>query len=158
MKPYTHAVNSARVHGGKPEDYIEIHNFMDISKSAHADMRHRAILHNSLGPYIAEMIFGIDYAMLDKLKEKFNWNDEEVAAITELISSSHSSKSTFIKNSSGEKVQVRTIAEEHILEDMGKIPSVSEYLNMMPFAEWLSHRKAYGNKIVMYLSDKKVEK
>lgn len=43
MKPWRHARNSARKFGGMPEDYIEIHNFMDVSKSAHADVRHRAV-------------------------------------------------------------------------------------------------------------------
>lgn len=60
-KPWVHAKNSARKFGGKPEDYIEIHNLMDSSKSCMADNRHRALTHNSWfigagGPL--ERIFG----------------------------------------------------------------------------------------------------
>jgi hypothetical protein len=51
-KPWIHAESSAKRFGGKPEDYIEIHNFMDSSKSAFPDNRHRALTHNAwfIGP------------------------------------------------------------------------------------------------------------
>lgn len=58
MKPIWHAKNSARKYGGKPEDYIEIHQFMDSTKSALPDVRHRAILHSSFGCFIVERVFG----------------------------------------------------------------------------------------------------
>lgn len=61
-KPWTHAQSSARKFGGKPEDYIDIHNLMDSSKGCIGDNRHRALTHNSWfvaagGPL--ERIFGI---------------------------------------------------------------------------------------------------
>lgn len=51
-KPYIHAESSARKWGGKPEDYLAIHNFMDSSKAAFPDNRHRVLTHNSwfIGP------------------------------------------------------------------------------------------------------------
>jgi hypothetical protein len=60
-KPWIHAKNSARKFGGKPEDYLEIHNLMDSSKSCIGDNRHRCLTHNSWfvgadGPL--ERIFG----------------------------------------------------------------------------------------------------
>ena len=48
---------------------------------------------------------------------------------------------TFIKNSDGKRVQVRDIAEQHILDDMGKIPTVQDYLAGMPFYDWLGGPK-----------------
>ena len=33
-KPIYHARSSARLFGGTPEDYLPIHDFMDISKGA----------------------------------------------------------------------------------------------------------------------------
>lgn len=57
MKPLMHAKNSAKKHGGKWEDYIELHDFMD-SKSAHATMLHRAIFHSAFGIYIVEKVYG----------------------------------------------------------------------------------------------------
>lgn len=61
-KPWVHAASSAKKYGGKPEDYIDIHNFMDSSKSVIGDNRHRALTHNSWfigagGPL--ELAFGV---------------------------------------------------------------------------------------------------
>jgi len=60
-KPWIHAKNSAKKFGGKPEDYMSIHNLMDSSKGAIGDNRHRTLTHNSWfisadGPL--EKIFG----------------------------------------------------------------------------------------------------
>lgn len=74
-------------------------------------MRHRAILHNSLGIYIAERVFGHN-----------------------------------ILNEDGKLVSVRDIAEKHILEDMGTIPTVSKYLDGMPMYEWLGGTKKEKQK------------
>ena len=59
-KPFIHAQSSARKFGGKPEDYLDIHNLMDSSKSVMPDNRHRALTHNSwfIG-HIIEKIFGV---------------------------------------------------------------------------------------------------
>lgn len=61
-KPIIHAQSSARRYGGIPEDYLPIHQFMDSSKGAIADNRHRAFFHNSFALQpggILEMIFGV---------------------------------------------------------------------------------------------------
>jgi hypothetical protein len=47
MKPHIHAESSVKQFGGKPEDYLEIHQFMDCSKGIVADHRHRAFTHNT---------------------------------------------------------------------------------------------------------------
>lgn len=58
-KPITHALSSARRYGGKPEDYLAIHDFMDSSKGAIADNRHRALTHNSwFLSVVIERVFG----------------------------------------------------------------------------------------------------
>lgn len=106
MKPFIHARNSARKFGGCPEDYLPIHDFLDESKSHHADMRHRALLHNSWGIYLCERFFGHN-----------------------------------IMNIEGKLVSVRDIAEQHVLEDVGRIPSVGDYLSGMPFYDWLGGPK-----------------
>lgn len=106
MKPYLHALASVRRWKGVPEDYLPIHDFLDESKAHHADMRHRALLHNSFGIYLCERVFGHN-----------------------------------IVNSEGKRVSVRDIAEEHVLEDMGRIPSVTDYLRGMPMYWWLGGRK-----------------
>lgn len=58
MKPSTHAVSSCKQFGGLPEDYEEIHNFLDSTKMLMPDNRHRALLHSSWGIYITEKVFG----------------------------------------------------------------------------------------------------
>lgn len=59
-KPWIHAESSARRWGGKPEDYIEIHNLLDSSKGTIADSRHRALTHNAwFLSEILERIFGV---------------------------------------------------------------------------------------------------
>jgi len=102
VKPHIHSSVSVKLFGGKPEDYQKIHDFMDISKSSHADVRHRSILHHALGAYIAEMVFGIT-----------------------------------IVNSDGKTVSVRDVAEQHIIDDLGKIPSVTDWMNEMSVQSWM---------------------
>lgn len=106
MKPYLHAKVSVRHFGGRLEDYLEIHDFIDSSKSAMPDMRHRAVLHSAFGIFIVERVFG------------------------------HT-----ITNSAGKIVQVRDIAEQHVLDDLGRIPTLEDYLSGMPMYDWLGGPK-----------------
>lgn len=108
MKPWLHAKKSAKKFGGAPEDYMAIHNWFDQTKACHPDMRHRAMLHNAFGCFLAEQMFGDS-----------NGN---------------------LVNSQGQLVSVRDVAEQHVLDDMGFIPTVSNYLNGMPFYDWLGGR------------------
>jgi hypothetical protein len=51
-----------------------------------------------------------------------------------------------ISNSDGKLVSVRDIAEQHVLDDMGKIPTVSDYLNGMPMYDWLGGKKVIATR------------
>ena len=112
-KAWIHARSSARKYGGKPEDYLKIHEKMDESKSAFADIRHRVLYHHSLGPKMMEDVFGVT-----------------------------------IKNSDGKEVVVRDVAEQHILEDIGYIPSFSEYCEAMEIKPFMSGMKKVKFKLV----------
>ena len=57
--PYHHAEASARLFGGKPEDYLAIHNWFDATKESFCDFRHRALRHHAEGIFECERIFGI---------------------------------------------------------------------------------------------------
>jgi hypothetical protein len=48
---------------------------------------------------------------------------------------------TSITNSEGRLVQVRDIGEQHVIDDMGRIPTVQDYLLGMPFYNWLGGPK-----------------
>ena len=59
-KPYIHAVSSAAKFGGVPEDYLEIHTFLDSSKGVVPDPRHRALTHNTwFLSVVLERVFGV---------------------------------------------------------------------------------------------------
>lgn len=103
MKPLIHAKCSVKKHGGKPEDYMAIHDFIDSSKSAVPDVRHRAMLHSAWGIYLVEKVFG-----------------------------------THFTNSDNKQVSTRDIAEEHVLQDLGFIPTMEDWLKEMPLKLWMS--------------------
>lgn len=56
--PYQHATSSAHKHGGKPEDYLALHDWFDASKEFLVDFRHRALRHHAQGIFEAERVFG----------------------------------------------------------------------------------------------------
>lgn len=47
----------------------------------------------------------------------------------------------YIENSNGRLIATRDLAEEHIIEDMGRIPTVQDYLEGMPLYDWLGGPK-----------------
>jgi hypothetical protein len=112
-KALIHARSSARRWGGQAEDYIAIHEKIDQTKSAHAEVTHRCVFHSAFGIYIIEDIFG-----------------------------------RTITNSDGKEVFVRDIAEQHVLEDLGFIPSLSDWLREMPAQPWMAGARKLPIKIV----------
>lgn len=111
MKAMYHAKSSARHYGGQPGDYLDVHEFIDSSKEHVADVRHRALLHSSFGVGMVAKMFG---------------------------SSMHVTK----RHGKGLlEVSLRDIAERHILEDIGRIPSVQDWLDAMDVRPWMGGRK-----------------
>jgi len=102
MKPLIHAKVSKKKYGGVVEDYLPIHDFIDSTKSALPDVRHRALLHSSFGIFLVERVFG-----------------------------------TYITNSAGKQVSVRDLAEEHVIQDLGFIPTVEKWLGALPIEPWM---------------------
>ena len=114
MNTLYHAKSSVHKWGGSLEDYFPIHDFIDSTKSAMPDVRHRTLLHNSFGIFLVEKVFG-----------------------------------HYITNSSGRDVPVREIAERHIIEDLGFIPTPSDYLKCISLkaAPWIGgHSEAINKK------------
>lgn len=54
MKPFLHSNIHAKKYGGVPSDYADIDDFIDSSKQAIADVRHRTILHSAFGCFIVD--------------------------------------------------------------------------------------------------------
>ena len=119
MKPWEHAKHSVKKWGGTNEDYMPIHDFLDSSKAHFPDMRHRALLHSSFGIYIAERVFGTNITLKRFTAREGNHN------VTYM----------------DKKVSVRDIAEAHVIQDMGTIPTVQDYLKDMPMYDWLGGKK-----------------
>jgi hypothetical protein len=49
MTPFKHSQSTAIKFGGEPEDYIQIHQWLDETKQYTGDWRHRAMRHHSAG-------------------------------------------------------------------------------------------------------------
>lgn len=101
MKPRKHAEISAKKFGGKWEEYIKFHDWMDHSKMVVADVRHRVLLHSSFGIYLLEQVFGHTFT-----------------------------------NSQGRVIDVRDIGEQHVMDDLGWIPSPVDYFQSFDFQDW----------------------
>lgn len=93
MTPYHHAISSVKKFGGVAEDYIEVHNWFDETKSFTGNWTHRALRHHSAGVEWAVQKFG------------------------------HA-----LDNSDGRRIPVKFIAEQHVTEDCGFIPTVQDWL------------------------------
>ncbi len=125
-KPWIHALSSAKKHGGKPEDYIEIHSLLDLSKGAVADHRHRVVTHNAF-------FIGV---ILEKIP--FHNSAPPVGGLY-----------TTIINSDGKHVSVRDIGEQHCLEDFkGFIPTLQDYTDSLTMESWMNNGNGKPNSII----------
>jgi hypothetical protein len=48
---------------------------------------------------------------------------------------------TYITNSDGKMVSVRDIGEDHVMDDLGFIPTVENWLETLPLEGWMSGSK-----------------
>jgi hypothetical protein len=117
MKPFLHSKIHVKKYGGKTSDYADIDDFIDSSKAAVADVRHRAILHSAFGCFVVEQVFGR----------------------TRL-------------NSDGKEYSPRDICEDHILQDLGFIPTMEKYLNNMQVQPWMSGTEKRNKKTVKHIN------
>jgi len=105
--PIEHAKSSAWRFGGRPEDYLAIHDWFDESKAYVADFRHRALRHHAEGIFLAQRLFG-----------------------------------QTVMNSENRAVPVRYIGEQHVKEDLGRIPSFQDWIAELPIRPWM-----YGQRL-----------
>lgn len=114
MNSWRHAVSSARKWGGEPEHYLKVHEFLDSSKKTIGDVRHRALYHHTLGVWLCQEIFGPTVVI----------ERTPVNGLARTI-----------------RVPVREVAERHILEDLGWLPTPADYLKNTPVATWMSGKR-----------------
>lgn len=108
MNSWNHAVSAARKWGGEPDTYVEIEEFIDSSKRIIGDVRHRSLYHHTEGIWLCQRIFG------------------RVLEIPRAVGDGVI------------QVPVRLIAERHVLEDLGWLPSPADYIGGMPIKPWMS--------------------
>jgi hypothetical protein len=99
---YYHALSSVRRWGGKPEDYLSLHEWFDQSKLIIADPRHRALRHHAKGIFQLQATFG-----------------------------------QVLTNSDGRVVPVRLVGEQHVTDDLGRIPSFADWARLIQPAAWI---------------------
>ena len=58
-----------------------------------------------------------------------------------------------IKNSDGQEVSVRDVGEQHVLEDLGTIPTLERWLRNLPTEPWMygNDRKRLGSKPTKFI-------
>lgn len=56
-------------------------------------------------------------------------------------------------NSQNKVFDVRQVCEDHIIEDLGRIPTVSDFLNLIPESEISNFAYRKGKKITPRLDD-----
>lgn len=63
---------------------------------------------------------------------------------------------TYITNSDGRKVCVRDIGEDHVIEDLGFIPTLERWLKNLPIEDWMGGlRRKNRSKTIAF--DEKVD-
>lgn len=134
MNSWYHAKSSARKWGGAPEQYIDIHEFIDSSKKIIGDVRHRSIYHHTEGVWLCQKIFGRTI----KVGGRFAVQNEDLS-VNILDENPPVTGPNFEIVDYGRiiEVPVRLIAELHIEQDLGWIPSPVDYIKNMELKQWM---------------------
>ena len=134
--PIYHAKSSARKFGGEASDYITIHDFFDQSKACWADHRHRAILHNTFGIFLVEKLIGQAERIKELEKALLLTTDDDHPKPHPLALGGIPVPTYFTRPSDGRVVPIRAIGEQHVEEDLGRIPTLEEWLGPLPRQGW----------------------
>lgn len=130
--PWHHAVSSSRKWGGTPEDYLHVHEWFDATKGWLPDFRHRAIRHHSEG--IAQCVELFEPIKLDLGRRQrwcgacFSWTrlDEAGACPRHGTDTLNGEIIPEYK-----VIPIRWVAEQHVMEDCGRIPTAADWLRCM---------------------------
>jgi hypothetical protein len=142
---YHHAVSSARRFGGTTDEYVDLHSFMDSSKGAWADQRHRAVLHHNFGIFVTEQVFGLreEVRILRTLLDRVPRWLRRVLGIRVPTTTP-----VTLTLQSGKQVPIRLVAEQHVIEDCGFIPTLEQYMGAMPRETWMYRGASPLSKLI----------
>jgi hypothetical protein len=63
---------------------------------------------------------------------------------------------TYIINSDGKMIPVRFIGEQHVMEDLGWIPTIKDYLDKMEVTGWM-YKPGEGRKILKEIKEQQLD-
>ena len=75
--PWHHALSSTKKYGGKPEDYLHLHQWFDESKALIASPHHRMLRHHAAGIHELESRFGATLKNSDGRDIPVRWIGEQ---------------------------------------------------------------------------------
>ena len=130
--PFHHAVSSCRKWGGTPDDYIEVHRWFDASKAHLADFRHRALRHHAEGIWECERWFGPTVTISTcRICGQFEDHGNHHRGI--LTGRDHE----FL----AKQIPTRWIGEQHVQEDLGRIPTLADWLSRIAPEPWMNRSR-----------------
>ena len=113
----THARSSVKNWGGRVEDYLAVHLWFDESKGHFGDFRHRALRHHTLGILECEAKFGVSLVQTGDDGQPIK------------------------------SIPTRWVAEQHLREDFGRLPSVQDWLECIQPAPWMTRSRRLSDEL-----------
>lgn len=137
--PYHHALSSVKKWGGTIEDYLPIHNWFDATKAHHADFRHRALRHHAEGIFLMESFFGVTLEL-------------STCAVCGRGAASPIHKGSGVHATGthifvAKVVPTRWIGEQHVSEDLGRIPPATEWLSAIDPQPWMNRSRQLSREL-----------
>lgn len=138
--PYHHSLSSVRKWGGVADDYLPIHSFFDSSKEHHADFRHRALFHSAEGIFLMESIFG---PTLELSTCRHCGGEAGGYAHVDGALIRGPRPHTF----EAKVIPTRWVGEQHVQEDLGRIPAATEWLSAIKPASWMNRSRKLSREL-----------
>lgn len=125
---FHHSVSSAKKWGGQPDDYIEIHRWFDASNAYIDDFRHRALRHHTQGIAECEQHFGMTVAISAGVQH----TPETCPGRPCGDECDHFQQKL---------IPTRWIARQHVIEDLGCVPQLADWLSQIQPLPWMNRSK-----------------
>lgn len=131
--PWHHSVSSTKKWGGVAEDYLPIHSWFDASKAHLADFRHRALRHHTEGIFECEEKFGPTIVLSTCAKCGRFKQDHRPSASCLRFKEKH--------------IPTRWIGEQHVQEDLGRIPTLADWLTCIKGEPWMNRARKLSREL-----------
>jgi len=138
--PWHHAVSSSHNWGGRPKDYLAIHEWFDETKAWCPDFRHRAIRHHSEGIYECMVRFDTTITLSTCAKCGMGpMGDPHMVTGADPDIRPHEFEPKLIP--------VRWIGEQHVQEDLGHIPTAADWLRRLSAEPWMNRSRKLSREL-----------